>query len=383
MTDYRCDYLVIIHRLFIDKMPKKGGVDIIIDYLIDNGNTISLVEHPLESNGRSIFTIRDSKNGVDTVAKRIPRLLEILVTVIFILRNFRFIPYCIAVDPLNALSAIILKKIKKVGMVYFHCIDYSPQRFKNRILNMVYHGIYQFALNRADVCGVVSRRMLQDFHADLRDKMYFIPNSPVFKERSIDLGTRNKHCAVIMSGRIDEKTNYENIINVLVRLKVYYPNIEFKIIAKTEDNIYERSLKEYIKDVGFDGQVSFLGFFPNPSDLEGILANCGVGLTSYSFDKAGYHTEYGDSLKIREYASYGLPIVADNICDTAFEAQENKCGFVVNNEAELENALRILWEDDNTYRDYANNALQWARRIDKRQILDGLISRIESFRQDR
>lgn len=380
MNKHSCDYLVIIHRLFIDDKPKKGGVDIILDYLSNNGAKICLVEHSLESKGGSIFRTGGAVKRVNIFPNIMPfrRLMEVLVTAVFVLRSFEFIPCCIAVDPLNVLPALILKRFKKIGRIYFHCIDYSERRFENYLLDKIYHHIYRFALKRADICGVVSRRMMRKLSALTNDeeKLIFIPNSPVFKEYNIDLEKRNKYSVVIMSGRIDEKTNYKTIFDILAELGKDFPRIDFKIIAKLEDDAYVSELKEYIKEKGLENKIFFLGFFPNPSDLMEILVNCGVGITSYSLDKAGYHTEYGDSLKIREYALYALPIVADSTCDTAFEAEENRCGFVADTKEDITKALKKLWENDSIYEEYSRNALEWAKTNDKKVILRNLFGRL-------
>lgn len=386
MNKFSCDYLVIIHRIFIDGMPKKGGVDIIIDYLIENQARLCLVEHSLEGGDNSLFSLRNSLDRTDTIKKiniaptRGPFrwLGEIFVTASFIRKNFDFIPYCIAVDPLSVLQALLLKRFKKVGRIYFHCIDYSKRRFKNCLLNGIYHHIYRFALNRADICGAVSRPMIQCF-SDIvkdKDKLFFIPNTRIFKERNLDFNKRNKYSVVIMSGRVDDKNNYRAIINALASLKSSFPDVELKIIGKIEDELFVRGLKDYVEESGLDGRVSFLGFFPNPGDLEDVLANSGIGMTAYIASKVGYYMEYADSLKIREYASYGLPIVADGICDTVFEAQRNKCGFVADTAEDIEETLRKLWGDDGLYREYCRNALDWARKNDKRKILKRLIEKI-------
>lgn len=378
---FSCDCLVIIHRIFIDNKPKKGGVDIIIDFLLDNGNRVCLVEHPLEYAGNSVISYKsDIIKKINVIPRDIPFrwIAEILFTTYFILKNFKPIPFCIAVDPLNVLQALILKRFKRIDKIYFHCVDYSKKRFKNFFLNNIYHYIYCFALNRSDICGAVSKRMMGQFSKIIKDEnnLFWIPNTPVFKERNIDFKKRNKYSVVTMSGRVDDKINYKNIINVLARLKKDFSEIEFKIIAKIEDEKYAEELKTYIQNAGLDERVSFLGFFPNPSELEEILINCGVGITSYSFERVGYYMEYADSLKIREFASYGIPIVADSICDTGFEAEENKCGFVADSEEEVEGALRFLWSNDRLYQEYCKNALEWARCNDKKRILEELIKKI-------
>lgn len=388
MEKYNCDFLVIIHRIFYEQKTKKGGVDIIMDFLLEQGRTIFLLEHSLEHNDNSFFkkVKRDGAETLKNFAIRPARppwrwLVEIFYSVVCVLKNFNSITCCIAVDPLNFLSAIILKKLKRVKKIYFHCIDYSENRFSNKYLNKIYISLYRFSLRRADVSGVVSIRMLDKFisYGIRKGDLYFIPNSPLFRNIDLDTGEKNKYSLVIMSGEVDDACDFERIFKVMARLKPYFPKMEFKVIGHIEDKEYYQRLKEFIKGSNLDSQVSFLGFFSNQADLAKALGCSGIGITSYVYSRRGHYGIYGDSLKIREYALYGLPIVADNMYSTAFEAEENRCGFVVNNEDEMYHAIKRLWSEPGLYDEYTKNAIEWAKKNDKRKILEDLIKRIYPY----
>ena len=173
---------------------------------------------------------------------------------------------------------------------------------------------------------------------------------------------------------MDDQFDFRKVIRVLVKLKKDFPQLEFKIIGAIEDKECFIRLKEYIRSFNLDHQVSFLGFFPEPRDLQQVLLHSGIGVTAYIPSKTGHYGIYGDSLKIREYALYGLPIVADNMCSTAFEVEEYKCGFVVKNEEEMINAIKKLWSEDGLYEQYSANAVKWAKELDKRKILEKLLA---------
>lgn len=377
----------MVHRIFLGGKAKRGGPDIIMDFLLEKGKEICLLEHSLDCNNDSVFKILEGdKEEIIEVVKIVPSkppfrwLIEIFKSVNFIFRNFDFIPYCIAVDPLNVIVALVLKKIKKIGKIYFHCIDYSENRFSNRIFNKIYSFMYCYALRKADICGVVSKRMFDKFisFGIEKEKLFFIPNSPLFKEVNLNSEKRNKFSVVIMGGRVDAKCDYRKIIRVLAKLKPDFPQLEFRIIGAMEDKIFLFGLKEYIKSFSLDHQVSFLGFFSEPDDLQQVLLNSGIGMTSYIPSKTGHYGIYGDSLRIREYALYGLPIVADDMYSTAFEAQKYKCGFVTVNEEEMLTAIKRLWIEEGLYEKYSANALKWAKEFDKRKILEELLLRLEA-----
>ncbi len=379
------NFLILIHRMFVNGRPKRGGVDIIIDFLLEKNKKIYILEHSLECNKDSSFKIveRDREDIIKFVKLRFPNpplrwVVEVFQSVKLIVKSFKYIPYCIAVDPLNGITAIILKKLGKVGKIYFHCIDYSENRFGNKLLNRIYILLYYFSLRRSNICGVVSKRMMDKFLSAKipKEKLFYIPNSPLFVKWNIDFRKRNKFDIVITAVRIDCKTDFEKIIRVLSRLRMNFPLVKLKIIGASEDKKFLRDLKDNIKKYGVEDCVFFLGFFPEPKDLQQILVNNGIGITAYIPSKAGHFGFYGDSLKIREYALCGLPIVADDMCSTAFEAEEYKCGFVTINEGQMYMFIKRLLENTELYEEYSKNAIKWAEKFDKRKILERLLIKL-------
>ena len=74
---------------------------------------------------------------------------------------------------------------------------------------------------------------------------------------------------------------------------------------------------------------------------------------------------YADSLKIREYAAAGLPTVCDNIYSTSDEIKQYNTGFVYNDYREMADVVLRLIKDESLYRRLSQNALAWAKKMDK------------------
>lgn len=376
----------MVHRLYIDGKPKKGGADMIVDFLLKKESKICLLEHSLEYNNDSLFKILEK--NVETilkVAKVVPSdppfrwLVEIVKSITFVFINFNFIPCCIAVDPLNVITAWFLKKLKKIDKIYFHCIDYSESRFSNRIFNKIYLFLYFFALRKADISGVVSERMLNKFISlgIKKESLFFIPNSPIFKKYDIDFEKRNKFSLILAAIKVDDTCDSKKVIRVLAKLTHTFPQAEFRITGSMSNQKYLKELKEYIVAFQLENKVSFLGSFSKPDDLHNVLVNSGIGITAYQPSEIGHCAMYGDSLKIRQYASYGLPIVADGMCGTAFEAEKYECGFVVLNEYEMLSAIKRLWTEEGLYERYCKNAIKWSNEFDKKKIIEELLLRLK------
>lgn len=66
----------------------------------------------------------------------------------------------VGADPLNALAGLFLKKIGRVEKVVYYAIDYFPKRFKNPILNWIYHFIDKLSVRYSDEIWNLSETMI-------------------------------------------------------------------------------------------------------------------------------------------------------------------------------------------------------------------------------
>jgi len=394
-----CAFLAILHRIYMKGQRKRGGIDIIIDSLIDDSQSVLVLEYQLggkyikdtefeKLNTYSVFRFLsyDIKEEIIKEFQVFPReeplrwLGEIFATTGI---GFQFlknkIPVCICSDPLNVLSAWILKCFGKVGKIYFHSVDYSDRRFKNTFLNGIYHSLYRFAIRQADLTGVVSRGM-EELCLRLgikRHKLIFVPNSPDFDSvKRLSITERVPFSLVVSAGSVVQKSRFDEVVMILSRLVKYYPRASLKIIGNTEVNPdYLVSLKKMIGSLGLENNVKFLGFLSREENLRNI-ADSTLGLAMYS-DDSRYYMRYADPLKIREYAACGLPIISDKTTSTGKEMEGRGCGFTVGSPDEAVERIIELWSNSELYEKCSKNALGWAKENDKKIILSKLIKRLE------
>ncbi|MBU0649656.1 hypothetical protein KJ605_01475, partial [Patescibacteria group bacterium] len=86
--------------------------------------------------------------------------------------------------------------------------------------------------------------------------------------------------------------------------------------------------------------------------------------------------KYADSLKIREYAASGLPVVCNKNISTAAEASEKGLLLLCDNVHDLAQALENLITNKMLYMTMRDRALAWARDNDKKELLCQLYSSI-------
>lgn len=362
--------LFIIHRLYFNNVPKLGGIDRIIDF-IKKENHITTIEHPFEKiNHPSEYA--DNKNKYQYHAKTRPPLIwieELVINLFWILKSGLKYDLAIASDPLNFFSCYLLKIIGKVNKTQFHSTDYSNPRFSNLILEKIYQWLYSFSIKKADLVTVTSQRMMEVAKNKITDqfysKIYVLPNSPVYNDiPKIPASKKDSNDLVILVGRWGNQINTDDIVTCLINLKKSIPDIKLNVIGNVDEKyqkvFYENQLGNNVK---FIGALSY-------AQAISQMANCYIGITAYK--ETDSYVYYADSLKIREYAAAGLPTVCDNIYSTAKEVMDYNAGDVYNTSLQMCKIIKSLISNAQLYKEKSENALRWAKKMDKKKILTNL-----------
>ena len=117
----------------------------------------------------------------------------------------------------------------------------------------------------------------------------------------------------------------------------------------------------------------YQGFLQPNQNHPLLIRLSGMGLIIYKEGVESFNY-YRDSLKMREYAACGLPIISDKSTGTSEEAEKyGACLRIENSAEEIAKAIRFLLENDQAYRKFSQNALKWARAFDKRLLLKKII----------
>lgn len=365
--------LFIIHRLYFNNKPKLGGIDRILDFLKEN-NSVNVIEHPFEKYNHPSSLITGSNTTSRNLVTKPPLLWfeEFITNMLWILTDKKRYDLAIASDPLNYFSCLIAKIIGKAKKTQFHSTDYSPRRFQNFILEFLYQFLYKLSLNNADIVTVISNKM-----SDLAKKkvlhknwykIHLLPNSPYFDDIPKTKNKKIMNDLVMLVGRWGNQIDTNTLIRCLKLLKKTFPNIKLNIIGYTENRYINA-----FKDRNLSKSVIFHGSLPYKEALK-KMSKCYIGITSYS--KSDSYVYFADSLKIREYAAAGLPIVCDNVYNTSEEVRLYDAGSVYNNSSEMCKAIQNLIEDKKLYRKKSNNAIIWARKMDKKKLLTNLYDKI-------
>lgn len=297
-----------------------------------------------------------------------PAPLRYLSEIITTLIHFTFkekIDVYVGVDPLNALSGILLKKIKKIEKVIFYTADYSPSRFGNKLMDGIYHRIDRYCVDAADEVWSVSSKIvgLRKEMGLSDEKNIFVPNVPPIDYNYLRKNKHDKY-TLVTSGIIDKQLDFEGVIRAIKRLVDEYPEIRFMIIGNGPE---EKRLKELVRKLALDEHVLFTGRLPLSDTLERV-SKAGIGLALYT-GIWGFN-RYGDSTKCREYFSYGLPVLSTDTHSTVDEIRESNAGIVT----EMQVAAYVVAIKDilTHYDSYSKRSLTLGKKyegIHKKQFL--------------
>lgn len=362
----RKNILFILHRLYYEGKTKEGGVDFFIRYYKSKGYNVHLIEHTLED------LTYPSKYIVNGKTKRIFHLKsgtpmrwikEYFINKKIVKDADTNFEEVYASDALNVISAYWVKKKGYAKKVKFHCTDFSKTRFKNPILNSIYLNVFKFSLNNADETNVVTpyvEKMAREFapKANIR----FIPNSPIYKTfPRIEPDKKNVNNLVITISQMSKKSNFDNYVKIIEEVKKDIPKINLKIIGSCDEYA-----KRLIRDKKLEKNIVYTGLMPYNEAIK-ELASGYIGIVFYPRNID--HVKYGDSIKLREYAASGLPSVSDDITFTSKEMIDHNAGLVAETTHEMAKNIINLIKNKEKYLKMRENALSWAREMDKEKIL--------------
>jgi glycosyltransferase involved in cell wall biosynthesis len=301
-------------------------------------------------------------------------LYEQLLTLYLLKKSRHKKDIFIGIDPLNGFTGVLAKKLGLADHAIFYTADYAYKRFANPVMNNIYHWFDRFAANNADqVWNVSSRIMKHRVKQGLREnKLYLVPNSPEFrKTRRLPLSKVNVHDLVIVSN-LTTAIDYPHVIQTVKKLSRKYEDIRLLIIGTGEA---EEKLKSLVKELKLENKVLFLGR-KNHDELLNILSKSGVGIALYTNDHPW--TEFGDSMKVREYLACGLPVILNDVPSTADDVEKENVGFVLKGKGKnFAKAIDELFRDEEKYKIMRKNAVKLAKENDFTKVVDSALRQLK------
>lgn len=349
------------------------------DFFLNKVKSIAYIEHPFpyaKDHRSSMLIYEDGvlKNQIFTPQFFGPEtlfyIIDFFITFYFIIKAWRRFDLCVALDNLNTVSVLPFRKFGIVKKLVFYTIDYTPQRFKNRVLNYFYHLADKIACYHADKIWVVSDRMIsarKKYGVDIKKSVASIVlpmGANLSRINILPIEKINRH-DIIFIGHLLKKQGVQIVLKALSDIVPKFSDLKFIIIGQGE---YEQKLKLLTRKLKISSHVEFKGFINSHKLVENILCKSAIGVALYSPTKDNY-TFYTDPGKPKLYIGCGLPIIITDVPKFARVVQKRKAGIMVDyNVKSLKNALMFLLTSDN-YKKYRANAIKLAKEYNTESLI--------------
>ncbi len=258
----------------------------------------------------------------------------------------------VGIDNVNAFCGILLRTIGRTRRCIYYVIDYTPQRFKNRFLNALYHGLDAFVVRHSDEIWNISDRI-----AKIREGQGARPGA----NRVVGVGVDFEHIVqsknrkisdIVVVSHLTEGKGVQLAIQAMKRVRENIPDARLFIIGTGP---FEKHLRDFARELRLGDAVSFLGLMDH-EQLFAFIPSCGIALAPYMDDPASI-TYYADPTKPKEYLACGLPVVITDVPWIAKEIANAPMGLCVKYDAEeLADAVIGLVNDPTLYNTCVDNA---------------------------
>ncbi len=362
---------IVTHAAFYENGEIHGPADAVSKFLTENKITHLLLKHPLAGKYRSKLIKNTQRKATSLLIGPTPEgIARYVVDIYLTLKSFWQLKkpaIIIATDPLNCIAGVILKRLGKCQTLVYFTADFATNRFENKLLNSIYHLLDKISVQNADYCWSVSTRIAayRTLQGVIEERNILIPNAPAFskiKRRKIeDIHMYDLALVSYLKAGVEFKPLFAS----MKQLEKKYPELQLQLIGGGDG---EKEVRAMVTKMGLEGRVHILGQQPH-NEVHRILATCGIGIALYN-DTAPWRY-YSDSMKARDYMACGLPVIISGDLATVDDIVHANAGVYIKPQVKsITNAITLLLDNRETYKDYRRNAIALARKYDITAILE-------------
>lgn len=377
--------LLITH--FAIRLDQGPAAPAFLHYLRKHTRKVAYIEHPfpyapIQYSFLTIYENGEIKKSIKVSNIKGPAFLQFiyhfLLTHYFFLRAGPFFDVCISCESLSLISVMMYRKLGLIKRIIYNSMDYMEHRFKNALLNHIYHSIDRLACKTSDVNWVGTKQQIiarKNIGFNLKNyaKFEVIPNTYINEEIEILPAEKVNFYQLVFIGGVFKTIGLDLVINTLQRLVKKFPQIRLVIIGKGE---YEIILKKLVKKLKLQKYVKFLGFIEKFKDATKIISSSSIGMATFlpEPDSLSY---YSDPSKVRLYLACGLPVITTTVSTIGPLLIKKNAGIVIPyNENGLFRAISFMLSNQKRYVSFKKSAINLAKKFDLSFILDRAIRKL-------
>jgi glycosyltransferase involved in cell wall biosynthesis len=132
----------------------------------------------------------------------------------------------------------------------------------------------------------------------------------------IEINENKKTFDIIFFARISKNKGIEDLINAMVKVKKYIPDVSLKVAGNTNKN-YLNYLHKLVENNDLKDNIEFVGFLPTRLDVMNLASNARIcALPTYNDIRPG---------TVVESMNVGVPVVAYNVGAIPEINKKEKC----------------------------------------------------------
>jgi len=289
--------------------------------------------------------------------KVLPEQTVIRLKIRDFISNLYFILFCIprrldlfiGVESINTLSAIILKKLRRIRTVLYFSNDYHPRRY-TILKNWIFLKLDELSAYNSDYIWMMNPSIHESRIERGLDFSKLAPNFiihgglPFFSGISIPLRER-KRKRIVYATRAGHP-GLEIILLAFLEVLKKHPDSKLYITGHVDKD--EERIRPFIGRFKISEDVIFTGFLKE-EELNHLIKYSYIGLAIWSYNTPASAT-YGDPEKIRRYFHFGLPVVTTANAFTAQTIKEHGAGIVTDDKVDsVAKGIIDLFEDEVLY----------------------------------
>ncbi len=285
-------------------------------------------------------------------------------------KRFGEIHYYFTVNAFTAWIGNILRKTGFVDRTVFWVWDYYPPKHADKIVMLMRSIYWQF-----DRAALSSNRVvfLNERLMKLRQKIAIpqglsYPTVPIgtlpirtIPQREIARPTLSFVGVVKQSQGLDMLFDSSDLLTGV------YPHLEVHIIGSGPDEGYFQKRARHTPL-----NVTFHGYLDDERQIARILRKQHIGLALYKPDPSNV-SYFGDPSKIKDYLSFGIPVITTNVFEFSKEIARTGAGMIVKygDKNDFVKAVQTILND---YRSFSKNAHGLSRKYHYQKIYPALFS---------
>ncbi|MBI5153353.1 MAG: glycosyltransferase [Parcubacteria group bacterium] len=340
---------------------------------LQKSSVLYIYEHGKLIENRSLFTLSPSL-PVYIVFLLLPirsllNTLQIFYHTFWLKRQFGTLEYYFTVNAFTAWVGNVLRKIGLVDTTIFWVWDYYPPKHKDKIVMLMRAIYWQFdmvALASDNVVFLNTRliELRKRIGALPKDKQYAV--IPIGTNPRKTIQNRNtQHPLLSFIGVLKRSQGLDMVFDAAPQLTKKYPDLQLTVIGSGPDESYFQKRAKQTKLI-----TTFHGYVEDEHQVANVLQAQHIGLALYMPDPSNV-SYFGDPSKIKDYLSFGVPVITTGVFAFSKEIVHARAGVVIEY-GKLEELAKAIQTILSHYQLYSNNALTLAKKYRYNKIYPAL-----------